>query len=128
MEEQTKEYFISKINNKQWYMVYKSGANGQTFYKLLITQKDYQGNVKNYYKNVSFKKSLTPPNDKEKIRIKQAIENYYGDDIYNPKSSIMILDFELKQTQEQKESQAFDEYSQAMADFEDVDIDENFLD
>lgn len=128
MEEQEKEYFISKINNKQWYMVYKSGANGNTFYKLLIEQKNYDGTSKKYYKNVSFKKSLTPPNDKEKIRIKKAIENYFGDDIYNPRSSIMILDFELKQTEEQKKNQAFDEYSQTMADFEEVDIDENFLD
>lgn len=128
MAEQEKEYYISKINNKSWYRVYVSSANGKTFYKLLIAQKNYDNTVKNYYQNISFKRSLTPPENGSLIRLKQIIENYYGDDIYNPKSSFMILDYEVKQTQEQKENQAFNEYNDAMADFEDVDIDENFLD
>ena len=47
MEEEKKEYGIRKINNKSWYKVYKNGVNGKTFYKILLSQKDSQGNSKN---------------------------------------------------------------------------------
>lgn len=127
MEEERKEYAIRKINNKNWYKVYVSGANGKTFYKLLLTQKDYQGNVKNYYQNVTFSRKLTPPNDGEQVRLIGFIENLFGDDKYNPRYSYTITDFEVKQTQEQKEAQAFDEYHSTMQDNDMVEIDDNFL-
>lgn len=126
-QEQEKEYFIQKMNNKTWYRVYVSGANGKTFYKLMVSQKNYDGTEMKYYQNVSFKKSLTPPQDGVLIRIKQAIQNFFGDDKYNPKSSYMILDFEVKQNQEQKEAQAFDEYNATREENEidnfDIDLD-----
>ena len=61
---------------------------------------------------------LTPPNDGEVIRLISFIENIFGEDIYNPRYSFTITDFELKQTQEQKENQAFDEYNQVREQFE----------
>ena len=129
MEEEKKEYAIRKINNKNWYKVYVSSVNGNTFYKVLLQQKDYQGNTKNYYQNISFKKSLTPPNDGEQIRLVSFIENIYGEDKYNPKYSFMVIEYEKRQTQEQKENQAFDEYNQTISEFDNfVNIDDNFLD
>ena len=118
MEEERKEYGIRKVNNKQWYKVYKSGANGKTFYKILIAQKDYQGNVKNYYQNITFKKSLTPPNDGDQIRLIGFIENFFGDDIYNPKYSYTITDFEVKRNQESIEQSAIEDYGQVLAENE----------
>ena len=118
MEEERKEYGIRKVNNKHWYNVYKSGANGKTFYKILIAQKDYQGNVKNYYQNITFKKSLTPPNDGDQIRLIGFIENFFGDDIYNPKYSYTITDFETKQNQESIEQSAIEDYGQTLAENE----------
>ena len=118
MEEEKKEYGIRKINNKNWYKVYKNGVNGKTYYKILLSQKDSQGNTKNYYQNISFAKKLTPPNDGEQIRLISFIENIFGDDIYNPRYTFTITDFELRQTQEQKENQAFDEYNQVREQFE----------
>ena len=118
MEEERKEYGIRKVNNKHWYKVYKSGANGKTFYKILIAQKDYQGNVKNYYQNITFKKSLTPPNDGYQIRLIGFIENFFGDDIYNPKYSYTITDFETKQNQESIEQSAIEDYGQTLAENE----------
>lgn len=126
MEEERKEYGIRKVNNKHWYKVYKSGANGKTFYKILIAQKDYQGNVKNYYQNITFKKSLTPPNDGDQIRLIGFIENFFGDDIYNPKYSYTITDFETKQNQESIEQSAIEDYGQTLAENENnynIDID-----
>lgn len=129
MEEQAKEYGIRKINNKNWYKVYKSGANGKTFYKILVTQKNQDGSTKNYYQNITFKRSLTPPNDGEQIRLISFIENYYGEDIYNPKYAYTITDYEKRQTQEQKENEAFDEYNQTIEENENmVDITDDFLD
>lgn len=127
MEEERKEYAIRKINNKSWYKVYVSGANGKTFYKLLLSQKDYQGNVKNYYQNVTFSRKLKAPNDGEQVRLIGFIENIFGDDKYNPRYSYTITDFEVKQTQEQKEAQAFDEYHSTMQDNDMVKIDDSFL-
>lgn len=131
MEEEKKEYGIRKINNKSWYKVYVSGANGRTFYKLLLQQKDYQGNTKNYYQNVTFSRKLKPPNDGEQVRLIGFIENIFGDDKYNPRYSYTITDFEIKQNQEQKESQAFDEYNQTMMQNEvdnfDIDVSEDNL-
>lgn len=118
MEEERKEYGIRKVNNKHWYKVYKSGANGKTFYKILIAQKDSQGNVKNYYQNITFKKSLTPPNDGDQIRLIGFIENFFGDDIYNPKYSYTITDFEIKRNQESIEQSAIEDYGQVLAENE----------
>ena len=111
MEEENKEYIISKINTKYFYKVYRSSYNGKDFYSILITQKNYDDTETLYYKNVSFKKGLNlPPND-TLIRIKKAVENYYGDK-YKPQSSLMILDYELKKNDEQKKEEALQEFNQ----------------
>ena len=93
-------------------------GNRKTFYKILIAQKDYQGNVKNYYQNITFKKSLTPPNDGDQIRLIGFIENFFGDDIYNPKYSYTITDFEIRQNQESIEQSAIEDYGQTLAENE----------
>ena len=118
MQEEEKEYGIRKINNKHWYKVYVSSVNGQTYYKLLLSQKNYDGTSKNYYQNVRFKKTLTPPKDGEQIRLINFIENLFGEDIYNPRYSFTILDFEVRQNKEQKENQAFEEYNAIIGDNE----------
>lgn len=113
MEEENKEYIISKINTKNFYKVYRSTYNGKDFYSLLISQKSYDDTETYYYKGVNFKKGLPLPQNDTLIRIKRAVENYYGEK-YKPVSSYMILEYETKQTEEQKKESAYEEYSQTL--------------
>lgn len=120
MENQEEEYIIYKVSTKNWHKVYKTSFKGKDFYKLLIVQKKYDGTTNSYYKPISFKKTLTPPQDGSVIRIKQGIENLYTNNIdkYNPISSILILDYELKENVEQKKENAYNEFSQTLAENE----------
>lgn len=120
MENQEEEYIIYKVSTKNWHKVYKTSFKGKDFYKLLIVQKKYDGTTTSYYKPISFKKTLTPPQDGSVIRIKQGIENLYTNNIdkYNPISSILILDYELKENVEQKKENAYNEFSQTLAENE----------
>lgn len=120
MGNQDEEYIIYKISTKNWHKVYKTSFKGKDFYKLLIVQKKYDGTTTSYYKPISFKKTLTPPQDGSVIRIKQGIENLYTNNIdkYNPISSILILDYELKENVEQKKENAYNEFSQTLAENE----------
>lgn len=120
MENQEEEYIIYKISTKNWHKVYKTSFKGKDFYKLLIVQKKYDGTTTSYYKPISFKKALTPPQDGSVIRIKQGIENLYTNNIdkYNPISSILIIDYELKENVEQKKENAYNEFSQTLAENE----------
>ena len=120
MENQEEEYIIYKVSTKNWHKVYKTSFKGKDFYKLLIVQTKYDGTTTSYYKPISFKKTLTPPQDGSVIRIKQGIENLYTNNIdkYNPISSILILDYELKENVEQKKENADNEFSQTLAENE----------
>lgn len=120
MENQEEEYIIYKVSTKNWHKVYKTSFKGKDFYKLLIVQTKYDGTTTSYYKPISFKKTLTPPQDGSVIRIKQGIENLYTNNIdkYNPISSILILDYELKENVEQKKENAYNEFSQTLAENE----------
>lgn len=122
MENQDEEYIIYKISTKNWHKVYRSSYNEKDFYKLLINQKNYDGTTVNYYKSVSFKKSLTPPQNGSIIRVKKAIENLYTNNIdkYNPISTLLVLDYELKEDEEQKKENAYDEFSQTLAENEET--------
>ena len=77
--------------------------------------------------HLTFSRKLKAPNDGEQVRLIGFIENIFGEDKYNPRYSYTITDFEVKQTQEQKEAQAFDEYHSTMQDNDMVEIDDNFL-
>ena len=120
MENQEEEYIIYKVSTKNWHKVYKTSFKGKDFYKLLIVQTKYDGTTTSYYKPISFKKTLTPPQDGSVIRIKQGIENLYTNNIdkYNPISNILILDYELKENVEQKKENADNEFSQTLAENE----------
>lgn len=120
MENQEEEYIIYKVSTKNWHKVYKTSYNGKDFYKLLIVQRNYDGTTTNYYKTVSFKKSLTPPQDGSVIRVKKGIENLYTNNVdkYNPISILLILDYELKENAEQKKENAYNEFSQTLAENE----------
>ena len=120
MENQEEEYIIYKVSTKNWHKVYKTSYNGKDFYKLLIVKRNYDDTTTNYYKTVSFKKSLTPPQDGSIIRVKKGIENLYTNnkDKYNPISILLILDYELKENEEQKKENAYNEFSQTLAENE----------
>lgn len=118
--QEQEEYILYRISTRNWHKVYKTSFKGKDFYKLLIVQKKYDGTTTSYYKPISFKKTLTPPQDGSVIRIKQGIENLYTNNIdkYNPISSILILDYELKENVEQKKENAYNEFSQTLAENE----------
>ena len=94
VEEQ--EHRISrKIDVDKPYKIFVSEYNGYRFYKIRLTQKNYDGTEFKYYQPVRFKKGMEVENETT-IRILRAIEN----DRPNPKDKYsfireyMILDYE----------------------------------
>ena len=104
MEEQNNNYISRKVRDDFSYTVYRNDRNGKTFYKICVKQKDFDGQEKNCYIPISFKKGVEVEN-KTKIKIKRAIENVYTkgfDTIF----TYMILDFENL-------SEAIEEYNES---------------
>lgn len=130
-EEQEKEYIIFKINTKNFFKVYKSSYNGKDYYKVMVTQKNYDETETKCYKTITFKKGLPIPENGSLIRIKRGIENLYvkGNDIYNPMSTIIVLDYELKENEEQQKQNAYNEFSDNLAnrEAEEIKIDDSEL-
>lgn len=119
-EKEQEDYIIYKINTKNFYKVYKSSHGGKDYYKVMIAQKNYDNTEDRFYKQISFKKNLTPPDDGALIRIKKGIENLYTNNIdkYNPISSILVLEYELKEDKEKEKAKAYDEFGQNLAENE----------
>lgn len=96
MEEQNnqenKSYIIRKVREGFTYMVFRNDRNGKTFYKIGVTQKDFDGQQKTHYVPVMFKQGVEVA-DRTKIKINTAIENLYTKG-YDVIFSYRITDFE----------------------------------
>lgn len=123
MEEQ--EYIGYKIDTKHTYKVYRSEANGKTFYKVQVTKKNYDGTNQKFYKQLRFVK-CQPPENGEIIRIKKGFEDLYSNqkDPYNAISVVVVQEYETTQPVED----AYGDYQQALNENDMVDITDDFLD
>lgn len=123
-----KEFGYHKLEVGQKIRVFKKVFNDNTYYKFQTTQKNYEGSSTKYYIGLQFKKGIELPNETD-IIVHQFVENLRENkkDSYNPIHYYQILDFEIVESQEQIEAQAYDEFRENLEDNQ-VDIDDNFLD
>lgn len=134
MEEEKKGSIWYKIMPNKKYRIWRKDFNGQTFYNIRVSQKQYDDSTKYYYIPVTFKKGVEVPNETD-IKIIKAIENIRENKNveekvrpYNGIMSYLITEFEIVERQEQIESQALDEYNTTLEENEEVEISDSFLD
>lgn len=124
MEEEKQHRIYRKIEPDKKYRVWKSTKDDRNYYKIQVTQKNYDNSVDKFYEEVRFKKGVEIPNQTD-IIIKTAYENCRKNpaDIYNPIFYLLIVDFEQIESQEQITKNALDEFNEFMDDVEITDED-----
>lgn len=118
-----------KLEAGKKYRVWKSTYNDKNFYKIQVTQTNYDQTKDKYYVDLQFKKGVDLPNESD-IIIKCAYENYRKNSVdqYHPIVYYMITDFELLENEERNKQNAYDEFRTNLDENEMVDIDDAFLD
>ena len=104
-----------KIEAGKKIRVFKSTYNDRNYYKVQITQKNYQGDPDKFYIALQFKKGveLADPDGKGiDIIIHSAYENFRKNpkDEYNPILYYVVTDFEQVKRQEQLEEEAYADF------------------
>jgi len=116
MDEETKEDIIfHKLEAGKKIRVFKSTYNDRNYYKVQVTQKNYQGDPDKFYIALQFKKGveLADPDGKGiDIIIHSAYENFRKNpkDEYNPILYYVVTDFEEVKRQEQLEEEAYADF------------------
>ena len=109
MQEEQKIY--TKLQVGKRYRVFKTVFNNKIFYKVQLTQTNYEGTKDKFYVGIQFKKGIVLDNETD-IIIHTAYQNYRKNlkDPYNWIDYYVITDFEIVESQEQIEAKAFDEF------------------
>lgn len=125
MSEEKEPIIYYKIMPNHKYRVWKTTKDDVNYYKIQVSQKNYDNTVTKFYKPICFRKGVDVPNQTD-IIIKFGIENLRENpkDPFNPISTIMVSDFELYKSQEQQTKEALNEFNDFM---DDVDIKEEDL-
>lgn len=120
MEEEQKGSIWHKIMPNHKYRIWRKDFNGQTFYNILVTQKEYDNTESKYYIPVTFKKGVSVDNQTD-IKIIKAIENLRSNKnvedkykSYAPIFSYMITEFEIVERKEQQEAQAYQKFQETL--------------
>ena len=110
MEEKEKKIY-TKLQAGKKYRVYKSMYKDNIFYKIQLTQLNYDQTKHKFYVGVVFKKGVELDNETD-IIINTAYQNYRKNpkDEYNWIEYYLITDFEIVERQEQIEAQAFNKF------------------
>ena len=126
-EKEQQHKIIYKIMPDIPYRVFVSYFGDRKFYKIQINQKEYDGTITKYYKQVHFKKGIDLENETE-IIIEEAYENLYENkkDKYNPISTLNIIKFRMNN--KQSEYKAINDYYQDLSENEELEITDDFLD
>lgn len=132
-EEQEQCYIWRKIEVGRKYRIWRKDYAGVTYYNIQTSQKNYDDTQTKFYIPVIFKKGVDIQNGTD-IIIKRGIENLREnkklpdkDRPYYPVYSYMINDFEIVESQEKIEQDAFSEYRDNLDDME-IEITDDFLD
>lgn len=136
MKEEEKDIIYHKIEAGKKIRVFKSTYHERNYYKVQVTQNEYDGTKSKYYINLQFKKGvdLDDPDGKgTDIIIHKAYENFRKNekDPYAPIMYLMVTDFEIVERQEQVEKQAYADFQQNLYENElgdEVEITDDFLD
>lgn len=118
--EEEKGSIWHKIMPNHKYRIWRKDFNGNTFYNILVSQKEYDNTESKYYIPVSFKKGIEVANETD-IIIKKAIENLRSNKNveenkrpYAPIFSYMITEFEIVEREEQKQAQAYQKFQETL--------------
>lgn len=130
MEYEVNDGIGYKIVAGKRYRVFKKEYNGNVYYNIQIQQKNYDDTISKYYRPVTFKKGIVLDDytgNGVDIIIHKGFENLRPNkaDKYNPITTIMITDFEILDSQEQIEAQAYQDFQ---SNLDEIEIDDNFLD
>lgn len=109
--EDKEQRIYTKLQAGKKYRVFKSMYQDRTFYKVQVTQNNYDGTKEKVYIGVQFKKNIELKNETD-IIIYTAYQNYRKNpkDSYNWIEYYVITDFEIAESQEQKTANALDEF------------------
>lgn len=114
-EEQKKGEIAYKIMPDTKYRVFVTTHGEKRFYKIQVTQKNYDGIKSKWYKSISFRKGTEPIDTTGNgidIIIKRAFETLRENpkDPYNPISTIMIMEYENPKREEEVQNEALNEF------------------
>lgn len=133
-EEEKKGTIWHKIEPNHKYRVFRKDYNGQTFYNIQVSQKQYDGTTKKYYVPITFKKGVEVQNETD-IVILKGMENLRENKNapekvrpYCPIMSYMIVEFEEYKSEEMIMQNAYDEFRENLNENEMVSISDDFLD
>ena len=109
--EEKEQRIYTKLQAGKKYRVFKTVYNDRTFYKVQVTQNNYDGTKEKVYIGVQFKKNIELKNETD-IIIYTAYQNYRKNpkDSYNWIEYYVITNFEIVESQEQKTANALDEF------------------
>lgn len=132
MSENKEPIIYYKLMGGKKVRVFKSTFNDKNYYKIQVTQRNYDNTQDKFYKQVMFKKGVELQNETD-ILILEGYENLRKNpkDEYNPISIIMITKFEEVENEERMKQNAYDEFRTNLDENElgeEVFIDDNFLD
>ena len=120
MEENTEPKILRKIEPNRKYRIWRKDFNGDTYYNIMVSQKQYDNTEIKYYIPVNFKKGISVANETD-IKILKAIENLRAnkkiedkDKKYYPVFSYTITEFEIVENEKQKEAQAYEKYQNTL--------------
>lgn len=112
-----------KIVAGRKYRVFKKEFNGNTYYNIIIQQKQHDGTVTKYYRPVTFKRGVVlndPTGEGVDIIIKSGFENLRNNklDERNPITTIMIIDFKLCERKEEVVASAYADFRENLENIE----------
>lgn len=126
MEEKIEPTIWRKIEPNHKYRIWRKDFNGDTYYNIMVSQKQYDDTELKYYIPVKFKKGISIANETD-IIIKKAIENLRAnnkveekDRKYYPVFSYTITEFEIVENEEQKKEQAYEKYQKSLNENDDL--------
>lgn len=104
-----------KIEAGRKYRLFKKEFNGNVYYNIQISQKNYDGTSTKWYRPITFKKGVNiedPTGQGVDIIIKTGFENLRENkaDKYNPIVSIMVTDFEICERKEEVVANAYADF------------------
>lgn len=126
--EEKEQRIYTKLQAGKKYRIFKTVYNDNVFYKVQLTQTNYDKSKDKFYIGIQFKKGVELANETD-IIINTAYQNYRKNpkDSYNYIDYYVVTDFEIVERQEQIEAQALDEFRENLNENE-IDIDDDFLD
>lgn len=126
--EEKEQRIYTKLQAGKKYRIFKTVYNDNIYYKIQLTQTNYEGTKDKFYVGVQFKKGVVLDNETD-IILKTVYQNYRKNpkDQYNWIDYYVVTDFEIVERQEQIEANALDEFRENLNENE-IDIDDDFLD